>query len=1185
MRKIIKYKSVENNKPLGFILKQICRDEAKTEITGIGGAARPFILSLLFHQLSRCLLVVCSEEKEALSYAGDLSLFLGEDSVLFYPPYHYLTVDMFGFQRAEESARLSVLSSARMNEKKVIVTCATALPQKVMPVSEFGQYLRKITSGEILDTGAFISTLANCGYKRVSLVEEKGEFSMRGNIIDVFSTAEKFPLRLELYGEQIEAIRIFDSTSQRSAGEKNSIFIAPASQILTSPQNITRATRNIRRRAGELSLSRTTRNRLVEILQSGMAGDINPVYLSLFYEEFGQYDGLSRDKLSTFFDYLPSNAMLIIDDLLAAGQAARKAENYIEQLLLKSGADERFYPEKQDFYPGWEDVISKMEPFNQIWFDGVGGRLSGGGTVKKISWEEYGEIPNPYSLASEIKDDERMLRVASDIKKWLAEGMQVFFVCPTPHDLSRMSHLLSSYDLPVRTLPRRESVIEIISHQNRNAELILLEGKLSASFVFPLTKLVFISEEEIFVRKAPRRRSRPARETYFLKSFGDLKEGDYVVHTDFGIGLYRGLKKINVGKIENDFLVIEYLDADKLYIPVNSFQKIQKYLGPEGYAPKIDKMGGTSWESVKEKVRKSVREVAEELASIYATREVMERKAFSPTDQIYDELCSDFEFEETPDQTKAIEDINQDMDNVKPMDRLICGDAGFGKTEVAIRASFRAVMDGRQVALLAPTTILAEQHYQTFSQRLKNFPIRVEVLNRFKTAARQKEILRDLKKQKVDIIIGTHRLLQKDVEFNQLGLLIIDEEQRFGVAHKERLKKVRTLVDVLALSATPIPRTLHLSLVGIRDLSVINTPPEERLPIKTHVLEFDENVIKLVLDKELARDGQVFFVHDRINSIGKIAGLLERLVPGAKIGIVHGQMKASEIEKTMSAFVRREIDILVSTTIVSSGLDIPSANTIIINRADKLGLAQLYQLRGRVGRCAREAYAYLLLPPGAMLSAEALKRLRVVKEFSEPGSGFRIARNDLEIRGGGNLLGISQSGHIRAVGYELYTELMEKTMREIKGEKAVEEEYIPEINLGISALIPEAYVQDVYQRLILYKRISLAANEEDIYQIRNELLDCYGALPEALDNLLRVINIRNRLKMLGGEKMGYDGRQLYIFFRAEAIVNPQKIISLCHDKISKLRFTPDYKLFFPIEAAAARDILARADSLLKMLAQ
>ena len=845
----------------------------------------------------------------------------------------------------------------------------------------------------------------------------------------------------------------------------------------------------------------------------------------------------------------------------------------------------KFYLDKESIYIDPSDTIATLTKFSRLNLEGLKLGASEDRGTPVISFDTFRDSRQEKTSAGEIKEDTLLRQTVEKIRTWLSESQRIFFVCPSAEDLHRMQHMLLNYDLPVRLLSPTDSILEIAAGLEEKTGLFLIGGKISASFVFPAMKLVFLSEEEIFVKKVPRRRLRPVREGYFLKSFGDLQEGDFVVHTDFGIGTYRGLKKITVGKIENDFLVIEYSDGDKLYIPVNSLEKIQRYIGPDGYVPKIDKMGGSSWETVKERVQKSVREVAEELVAIYAAREVMERDSFLPPDRIYEEFCSTFEFEETPDQLKAIEDIHLDMDETKPMDRLICGDAGFGKTEVALRAALRAVMDGKQVAVLVPTTILAEQHFQTFSRRLQDFPVRVEVLNRFRSAAEQKKIIEDVKTGRVDIVVGTHRLLQKDVEFNRLGLAIIDEEQRFGVTHKEKLKKMRTLVDVLTLSATPIPRTLHLSLVGIRDLSIINTPPEERQPIKTYVLEFDEETIKVAIEKELARRGQVFFVHDRVRSIYSISQFLSRLVPEARIQVVHGQMKSVEIEKAMGKFIRQECDVLVCTTIVGSGLDVPTANTIIINRADRFGLAQLYQIRGRVGRSNQEAYAYLLLPKGAMLSREAIKRLQVIKEFSEPGSGFRIAYNDMEIRGGGNLLGVSQSGHVSAVGYELYTELMEKTIREIKGEKPVEEEALPEIQLGISAFIPEEYVQDVHQRLVLYKRLSLTDNAEDLERIGDELKDCYGPLPQNVKNLLGVINIRNLLKPVKGRKMGYDGKNLYIFFRQDSPIDPAKIIALYRKKTRELRFTPDYQLFVSAPGLNETEVLEQALLLLKMLAE
>ena len=591
-------------------------------------------------------------------------------------------------------------------------------------------------------------------------------------------------------------------------------------------------------------------------------------------------------------------------------------------------------------------------------------------------WRPPPASPGPH------EGDGLLKPLADKIREWLHEGYLVQFLGTGQEEVERLDHLLEQYSLPV-TRSTASFAADVEAHRG-NGLLIIREGKLTEGLRLPDLKLIVITEEEIFGKKIPRRRVRPVREGYFLKSFGDLKEGDYAVHTDHGIGLYRGLQKLVITEIENDFLLLEYLDCDKLYIPIDRLDQIQRYIGPEGVTPRIDKLGSSSWEAVKEKVKKSVREVAEELVSIYAAREVMDGHAFSAPDRIYDEFCSTFEYEETPDQSRSIEDVLLDMGHEKPMDRLVCGDAGFGKTEVALRASFRAAMEGKQVAILVPTTILAEQHFQTFSRRLKDYPVRVEVLNRLKTKKEQREIVDGINRGIVDIVIGTHRLLQKDIVFKDLGLVIIDEEQRFGVTHKEKLKKLRTLVDVLTLTATPIPRTLHLSLVGIRDLSVINTAPEDRLSVKTCVFEFSEDIIRDSIRQEINRNGQAFFLHDRVKSIYTMARLVEKLVPEARIGVVHGRMKGADIEETMAKFVRGDYNCLVCTSIIASGLDIPTANTIIINRADRFGLAQLYQIRGRVGRSKEEAYAYLLVPKGAMLSRDTQRRLSVIIDLPNP---------------------------------------------------------------------------------------------------------------------------------------------------------------------------------------------------------
>jgi len=1184
LRKIIDKKILRDAPPVRELLELIEQETPTMDVHGLAAPARPFLTALLFDRLHTPITVVCPTAKEAAAFARDLVLYLDEEAVLHYPPLDFLSIDMFALQREEELARLNVLTQLQVDSRKIVVTCLAACMQKVMPFAEFQQYLKILSRGDVLLMEEFPARLLAGGYQRVSLVENPGEFSLRGNILDVFPPTEKEPLRLEMAGDEIESIRRFDCSSQRSGPAVDAFVLGPAGEILIDETRLNRAVRNVKRRADDLDLSRDLRRRISETLRQQSATSVNPIFLPLFYEDDDDKVGAARTKLSRVFDYLPQHSLVILNDPLAIEQAAQNAAANIDKLLYKAKASGKFYLESAGVYLDEETLRACLAKFRQLRYTGL--TLDGESSkIPSVTLTALQDIVKAEPLAGEVKEEALLRGTADKIKKWMAEGMLVFLISPTPEDTVRIKHLLAGYDLPVQLLPPETQLLTTVNSPGDASLLFLREGKLSGSFVFETLGLAFLSEEEIFVKKPPRRRVRPLREGYFLKSFGDLKEGDFVVHTDFGIGHYLGLQKITVGKIENDFLVIEYLDGDKLYLPVNALEKIQRYLGPDGYTPKIEKMGGTSWDAVKERVKKSVRDVAEELVAIYAAREAMERKSYAPPDRVYEEFCSTFEFEETPDQVRAIEDIHADMDEVKPMDRLICGDAGFGKTEVALRAAFRAVMDGKQAALLAPTTILAEQHYATFSRRLADFPIRVEVLNRFKSAAEIKKTLADLHLGKVDIVIGTHRLLQKDVEFKDLGLVIIDEEQRFGVVHKEKLKKMRTLVDVLTLSATPIPRTLHLSLVGIRDLSIINTPPEDRQPIKTYVLEFDEDTIKAAVEAELLRGGQVFFVHDRVRSIYSIAHLVQRLAPHARVGVVHGQMKPADIEKAMSQFIRREFDVLVCTTIIGSGLDIPQANTIIINRADRFGLAQLYQIRGRVGRGNQEAAAYLLLPKGAILSRDAMKRLQAIKEFSEPGSGFRIAYNDLEIRGGGNLLGLSQAGHISAVGYELYTELMEKTVREIKGDPSPVEETLPEIQMGISAFLPEDYVEDVHQRLILYKRISHAESWEDLNEIRSELTDCYGSLPQTAENLLRVIAIRNRLKPLMAKKMGYDGKYFYLFFRDTSPIDPAKIIALSRKKIKDLRFTPDFKLFLPAQAATAPEILDQAEGLLKMLAQ
>jgi transcription-repair coupling factor (superfamily II helicase) len=668
-----------------------------------------------------------------------------------------------------------------------------------------------------------------------------------------------------------------------------------------------------------------------------------------------------------------------------------------------------------------------------------------------------------------------------------------------------------------------------------------------------------------------------------LSSYRELREEDFIVHIDYGVGLYKGLRHLRIEGISNDYLLLEYLDGDKLFVPVDRLNLIQRYVGGDGKSTKLDKLGSNSWQRAKKRVKAAVSEMVKEILDLYAARQVFKGFSFSPPDQLYKEFEATFEYEETPDQIKAIEEVIKDMGNPKPMDRLICGDVGYGKTEVAIRAAYRTVMDGKQVAILVPTTVLAQQHHQTFSSRFKTYPVVIEMLSRFKNPREQKEILKRLREGKVDIVIGTHRLLQKDVVFRDLGLVVIDEEHRFGVSHKERLKQMRKLVDVITLTATPIPRTLQMATSGIRDLSLIQTPPENRLSIRSFVVRFDDGVIREAVLREFSRGGQVFFVHHRVQNIHAMANHLKRLIPEASLAVAHGQMREKELEKVMFQFVKGEYNLLLCTSIIESGLDIPTVNTILINHAEQFGLADLYQLRGRVGRGSHQAYAYLLIPGELTLSKNAMRRLRAIQELSELGSGFKLAMHDLEIRGAGNLLGPSQSGHIAAVGFELYTQLMEKAVRELKGEEVVEE-ITPEIHFHLPAFIPEFYVEDPAERLSLYRRLSFSHSDDEVERIREEMVDRFGRIPMEVDHLLEVIKVKILLTRLSIRKFEETPSQLVLTFDKATRVSPQRVVELVHRGKGKYRLTPESKLIVEGWPEVKEDPFGSAKKLLQALA-
>jgi transcription-repair coupling factor (superfamily II helicase) len=1151
------------------VLESVGRGEAKIRLSGLRGSAKALLAAILYRSFQRTILVVTSTMSEAGGLFRDAALFLRPGEVFLFPPWDLLASDIFTSQRDAEVKRAEVLSNWVLKKPALVVVPLGALLQRMLPGDAVRDYIQTISIGDVLEREAFLKKLDQGGYRRTAVVEEKGEYSVRGHVLDIFSPLEPSPRRLLFFGDEVESIKIFDCDSQRSSGEVVDFVLSPARELILSPEGQKEALKNLKNRANDIDLSRVMRDRVIDMMENGLAQSLDPRFLPLF--------GPSMQHL---LDHAPGDGIILLDDAMALEREEAKIVRDLELFLSRAKGEGKFHLEAEAYRLSGEEMIRHLEPFQSIQFEDLE-IARGGGEDPSRTIRFLMEIPSGLREERDRfrKDDGPLKAVMEKMKGWFEAGHLVALLCSGEGTLQKMVHLMENYALPAAQ-GNGDFLSRLIRHDGRG-RIVLREGKISTGFHFPLLKWVVISEEDIFGKKTRTRRARPAREGYFLKSFGELKEEDFVVHADHGIGIYRGLHKLTVGDIENDFLLLEYSEGDKLYIPVDRLDQIQRYIGPDGHPPKVDKLGGTAWETVKKRVKRSVEEIAGELVSLYAARESMERRPFSPPDTYYDEFSSSFEYEETPDQNRAIEDVNFDMAEARPMDRLICGDAGFGKTEVAIRAAFRAVMEGKQAAVLVPTTILAEQHYHTFSRRLEKYPVRVEVLNRFKTKSEQKKIAEDIQKGAVDIAIGTHRLLQKDVAFKDLGLVVIDEEQRFGVSHKEKLKHLRTLVDVLTLTATPIPRTLQLSLVGIRDLSVINTPPQDRRSIRTHVLEFEEEAIQKAIREELERDGQVFFVHDRIQSIYRMAGYLEKLVPEARIVVAHGRMKGRELEEVMVKFVRQDYNVLVCTTIIGSGIDIPTANTIIINRADRFGLSQLYQLRGRVGRSKEEAAAYLLIPQGALLSPDALKRLQVIRELTDPGSGFHIASHDLEIRGSGNILGVSQSGHVAAVGYEMYIDLMESTIREMRGERPEQEEKVrPEIHLGLPAFIPEDYISDMNRRLVTYKRISMASTDEDLEELREELVDCYGFVPLQADNLLDVIRIRNLAMQVMAKRIDYDGKNLTVSFFRGSSLNPEKIVGMVRSKTRGIRFTPDFKLHLPAPELGHAEVIRAAKGLL-----
>ena len=1102
----------------------------------------------------------CSDNREAERVAQDIEFFLPDDrkdQVLFLPgvetsPYRGLS------PHPEVAAqRAFALWKLLRGFQGFVVTTLPSWSSRLLPPDTFLRHCIHLEVEKRISLDAVLAGLRTLGYQREDPVSQMGEYSHRGGIVDVFSPDRANPVRIELSGDRAESIREFNPGTQRSVQLVTSCEIVPMREVLVQESQI--------RQWHELAPGHWNQVAFAQALEEKLQFTANR---ELFHG-FEYLVPLILDCDSHLLDYCPRTerrpARLIMPSSQQwwadfDGLQARLQEEFEE---VKDTGELSLPPQQLSF--GKDDLLERME----------GLRIT---EVNLLTGEDRAQLC--FDFRPERVYSGRLPEILADISAWHQKEERVVFVMPSLGMAERVVDLLHEYGL-IASLHSR-GFGEALHHP-----ISVVVGKISEGFHSPTLKLHILTQDQVFGPQRPLKprqqsRSQPQKpRSSYLSDLRDLRIGDYVVHNDHGIGQFRGLQQIAVEQERREFVELAYRGGAKLYVPPDKIHLIQKYSGAGQGKPPLDRLGSTSWQSTKSRIKESMRQLAVELLKLYARREVVQGRAFSADDVLMREFEEAFEYEETEDQTAAIRDVKQDMESDRPMDRLVCGDVGYGKTEVAMRAAFKAVNDGAQVAVLAPTTILAFQHLNTFLERFRGFPVQVEMISRFCSPQEVKDILKRTSRGVVDILIGTHRLLSKDVSFRDLGLVIVDEEQRFGVQQKERLKEMKAQADILSLSATPIPRTLNMSLIGLRDLSIIETPPKDRLAVQTAVVKFNPATIRKAIHFELTRRGQVFFVHNSVQTIYSISQMIQKLVPEARVQVAHGQMGDRMLEEVMLNFLEGRSDVLVATTIIENGLDMPRVNTLIVNRADRFGLSQLYQLRGRVGRSSRRAYAYLLIPPPDGLTTEARRRLSAIREFSELGVGFRVAARDLEIRGAGNLLGGEQHGHIKAVGFELYVKLLEQAIREIKGEPVMEDLQTA-VDLGLDIRIPEHYVQDTQLRLALYKRISSAAREQELSRLEDEMVDRFGAYPRPVSNLLGYARLRCHASALKIQSVERSVEVVFIRFRNDTPLSPARVVEFVGQNPGA-SLTPEEVLAIALPAVDPEQIFASIRSVLDQL--
>ncbi len=1123
------------------LVNKIEKEKSPIVLSGLTGVGMVEILASINEYTKKPILIVTYNEVQAKEIASNIKAFIDKGDI--FHKKEIVTYDYIAESKDLPYERIEVLNKIKEKRNPIIVTTIEALMQKLPPKEVLFKNILHFKVGDIAELEDIKKKLVNLGYVRCDLIEGRGQFSIRGGILDI-SLSEKIGVRIEFWGDEIDSIRNFAIISQRSIQTLEKVEIYPAHEYILE-QSIENVCKNIR--------SAYTNINQKEIVEE----DIEQIVGGNYISKIDKYFDCFYTHIATLLDYLSDRYIIALDEERKIGQRAENIKQDRKNLINALIEKEKIIPQSL------EDNI-KYEEIEEILEDGKKNLIyleKQDNTITKQAEKYSFDFREVNFYKSELE------RLFQELKDGLKHKKSIYLLTENKEKAKKLKEILEKEEIICKIEEKLDKTIVVKTSEN---VVTIGVGKLTAGFEnYEINQLVISADELISGEKKKRKTVHSAYSEGEKVVFADLKVGDYVVHRTYGIGIYIGVNTIKADGTIKDYIKIKYQNDDILYVPTDQMDMIRKYVGGDAIQPKINRLGSKDWQNTKTRVKKNLREVARELIELYAKREKSEGFAFSQDTPWQSEFEAKFPYQETDDQLRCIEEVKKDMEAQKPMDRLLCGDVGYGKTEVAIRAAFKAVMDQKQVAYLAPTTVLAEQQYQEFKERMKDYPIKIEILNRFKSAKYQKGVIKGLKLGEVDIVIGTHRILSKDVKFKDLGLLIIDEEHRFGVKAKEKIKQYKASIDVLTMTATPIPRTLHMSIVGVRDMSVIYEPPQNRRPVQTYVLEYDKEVIREAITKELERDGQVFYIFNNVEKIQQKADEISKLVPEAEVSYAHGRMTGSQIEEIMDDFIKKRSNVLVCTTILESGIDIPNANTIIVENADRMGLAQLYQIRGRVGRSDRQAYAYITYKRDKLLSEIADKRLKAIKEFTEFGSGFKIAMRDLEIRGAGSLLGEIQSGHLEQVGYDTYCNLLDEVVKEIKGIE-VKPEVDIQIDLNVTSYIPEEYISDANQKIEIYQDIALCKSEEDIQNVIDEIIDRFGNMPAELENLIDIARIKYLAKALNISKIA-SKKTVVVFSFEEGQFN-YDVAKLVKEYGNRLKFSAGIKPMITLEIGTENEM-------------